>query len=158
MAKDSMRCWGKKIQLKTSSERSMSSLLVCYCCGWRLLCNVYLLNFVVSLLMLQTVCPLVQSLLQHYLVGSDLLHWCLDHLCTLAVNQEILHLQYNNKWWRYIQILRCKSVFTAPVLAQSVERVDCRAGGRGFDSWGRTNTQGLKITEKWRYSLCTATG
>ena len=37
---------------------------------------------------------------------------------------------------------------TAAVLAQSVERVDCRAGGRGFVSWGRTNTQGLKITEK----------
>ena len=36
----------------------------------------------------------------------------------------------------------------AAVLALSVERVDCRAGGRGFDSWGRTNTQGLKITEK----------
>ena len=158
MANDSMRCWGKTIHLKTSSERSMSSLLVCYCYGWRLLRNFYLLNFVVSLLMLQTVCPLVQSLLQHCQVGLDLLHWCLDHLCTLAVNQEILHLQYNNKWWRYIQILRCKSVFTAAVLAQSVERVDCRAGGRGFDSWGRTNTQGLKITEKWRYSLCTATG
>ena len=30
---------------------------------------------------------------------------------------------------------------TAAVLVQSVERVDCRAGGR-------TNTQGLKITEK----------
>ena len=39
-------------------------------------------------------------------------------------------------------------VATVAVLAQSVERVDCRAGGRGFDSWGRTNTQGLKITEK----------
>ena len=39
-------------------------------------------------------------------------------------------------------------VATAAVLAQSVERVDCRAGGCGFDSWGRTNTQGLKITEK----------
>ena len=39
-------------------------------------------------------------------------------------------------------------VATAAVLAQSVERVDCRAGGRGFDYWGRTNTQGLKITEK----------
>ena len=26
--------------------------------------------------------------------------------------------------------------------------LDCRAGGRGFDSRGRTNTQGLKITEK----------
>ena len=25
---------------------------------------------------------------------------------------------------------------------------DCRAGGRGFDSRGRTNTQGLKMTEK----------
>ena len=36
----------------------------------------------------------------------------------------------------------------AAVLAQSVEHVDCRAGGRGFDSRGRTSTQGLKITEK----------
>ena len=25
---------------------------------------------------------------------------------------------------------------------------DCRAGGRGFNSRGRTNTRGLKITEK----------
>ena len=31
----------------------------------------------------------------------------------------------------------------------SVSRVlDCRVGGRGLDSWGWTNTQGLKITEK----------
>ena len=26
--------------------------------------------------------------------------------------------------------------------------LDCRVGGRGFDSQDRTNTQGLKITEK----------
>ena len=39
-------------------------------------------------------------------------------------------------------------IFRVAVLAQSVERVDCRAGGRGFDSRGRTKTQGLKITEK----------
>ena len=26
--------------------------------------------------------------------------------------------------------------------------LDCRVGGRGFDSPGWTNTQGLKITEK----------
>ena len=26
--------------------------------------------------------------------------------------------------------------------------LNCRAGGRWFDPWGRTNTQGLKITEK----------
>ena len=37
---------------------------------------------------------------------------------------------------------------TMAVLTQLVEHVDCRAGGRGFDSWGWTNTQGLKITEK----------
>ena len=34
------------------------------------------------------------------------------------------------------------------MLVQSVERVDFRAGGRGFDSRGQANTQGLKITEK----------
>ena len=31
----------------------------------------------------------------------------------------------------------------------------CSAGGRGFDSRDPTSTQGLKITEKSRYSLCT---
>ena len=35
---------------------------------------------------------------------------------------------------------RISSVGRAPGL-------DCRAEGRGFDSRGRTNTQGLKITE-----------
>ena len=32
--------------------------------------------------------------------------------------------------------------------------LDRWAGGRGFDPRGRTNTQGLKITEKWRNYLC----
>ena len=41
-----------------------------------------------------------------------------------------------------------RSSVTAALLAQLVERVDRRVGGRGFDSWGRTNTQGLNITEK----------
>ena len=36
--------------------------------------------------------------------------------------------------------------------------LDCRAGGRRFDFRCWTNTQGLKITEKWRHSLCSATG
>ena len=36
---------------------------------------------------------------------------------------------------------------------------DCRAGGRGFDSRAWTITQGLlKISEKWRCSLCTSSG
>ena len=33
-------------------------------------------------------------------------------------------------------------------LSQSGRALDCRAGGHGFDSWGQTHTQGLKITEK----------
>ena len=31
--------------------------------------------------------------------------------------------------------------------------LDCRVEGRGFDSQSRTNTRGLKITDKWRYCL-----
>ena len=43
--------------------------------------------------------------------------------------------------------------------AQLVECLtSCRAGGHGFDSWGWTNSQSLKITEKWRYCLCSANG
>ena len=34
--------------------------------------------------------------------------------------------------------------------------LDWRVGGRGFDSRGRTNTQGLKMTEKLRHYLCPA--
>ena len=39
----------------------------------------------------------------------------------------------------------------------SVGRVlECRVGGRKFNSRGQTNTQDLKMTEKWRYYLCVA--
>ena len=38
----------------------------------------------------------------------------------------------------------------------SVRVLDCRAGGRRFDSWDQTNTQGLNMTEKWKYCLCPA--
>ena len=38
----------------------------------------------------------------------------------------------------------------------SVRVLDCRAGGRRFDSWDQTNTQGLNMTEKWTYCLCPA--
>ena len=40
-------------------------------------------------------------------------------------------------------------MYNAKSRISSVGRVlDCRTGGRGFDSRGQTNTQGLKITEK----------
>ena len=45
------------------------------------------------------------------------------------------------------------------VKTSSVGRaLDCSAGGNGFDSRGRTNTQYLKITEKIRFSLCRTNG
>ena len=33
-------------------------------------------------------------------------------------------------------------------VAQSVERYTRRAGGRGFDSWGKSYTQSLKLTKE----------
>ena len=41
----------------------------------------------------------------------------------------------------------CKTNLYMQPLAQLVEHWGCHAGGREFDS-GRTNTQGLKITEE----------
>ena len=65
-----------------------------------------------------------------------------------TVFQILLWVSKKKKKKERKEISENADVATAAVLAQSVERVDCRAGGRGFDSWGRTNTQGLKITEK----------
>ena len=46
-----------------------------------------------------------------------------------------------------------------PCRISSVGRgLDRRAGGRGFDYQDQSITQGLKITGKWRCSLCTASG
>ena len=52
-----------------------------------------------------------------------------------------------------------QSYKTAQDLFSQNRTLDCRAGGRRFDSWGWTNTLGLKITEKYiRYCLCLAKG
>ena len=77
-----------------------------------------------------------------------------------AVKENVLTEQM-----RFLPLITYSEVVTHIIIFfdrgrfSSVGRVlDCRAGGRGFDSRGRTNTQGLKITEKWRYSLCPAGG
>ena len=57
-------------------------------------------------------------------------------------SRKVARYCFHSLWTRYIYRGRFSSVGRA---------LDCRAGGRGFDSWGRTNTQGLKITEKWRF-------
>ena len=53
--------------------------------------------------------------------------------------RQYIHKQ-ENEWFSFFYS-RIDSVGSA---------LDCREGARGFDSWGRTNTQGLKITEKRR--------
>ena len=40
------------------------------------------------------------------------------------------------------------NVFNRGRISSVGRALDCKAGGRGFDSRGRTITQGLKITEK----------
>ena len=55
----------------------------------------------------------------------------------------------------------CEALLFSPSLVSRADRIsyrgrissvgrafDCRAGGRGFDTRGRTITQGLKMTEK----------
>ena len=78
---------------------------------------------------------------------------CLARFCTLttlcqAAHSRIGHIRDKGSSTPLSREPLHANHLTAAVLAQSVERVDCRAGRRGFDSWGRTNTQGLKITEK----------
>ena len=66
---------------------------------------------------------------------------CLIIYSGMVVNQRISQIPFNRG--------KISSVGRA---------LDCRAGGRRFYSRGRTNTQALKITEKGRYCLCTASG
>ena len=56
---------------------------------------------------------------------------CLIIYSGMVVNQRISQIPFNRG--------KISSVGRA---------LDCRAGGRGFDSRGRTNTKGLKMTEK----------
>ena len=63
-------------------------------------------------------------------------------------------------YWYYCSIIVFVLFVVCHSRISSVSRgLDCsRAGGRGFDSQSKAITQGLKITDKWRYSLCTASG
>ena len=65
-------------------------------------------------------------------------------------------LTINSKFpqWQWIAVY----VFNRSRISSVVRALDCGAGGRGFDSRDRNNTHGLKITGKWRYSLCLASG
>ena len=96
-----------------------------------------------------------------------------NDLFTFCDNQpeSLTHLFYHcsrsKKFWIEFELYWCfisnqrirllKNVLRGRI--SSVGRAfECRTGGRGFDSRGRTITKGLKMTEKWRYFLCTASG
>ena len=60
-----------------------------------------------------------------------------------------ISIRQNTPVWRWTGKKRC---LTAEGWANRVEHLTAEQG-RGFDSRGRTNTQGLKITEKRRNTL-----
>ena len=56
------------------------------------------------------------------------------------------HRERENENWEQNRYFEIK--FNRGRISSVGRALDCRAGGGGFDSRGRTNTQGLKITEK----------
>ena len=90
---------------------------------------------------------------------------CYDFVAFIYRMVSCLHVDFKcfklALWltWRH-NFMNPWSFFTRPGAWISLvgRAFDCRAGGRGFDSRGRTITQGLKMTEKWGYFLCTASG
>ena len=54
-----------------------------------------------------------------------------------------------------VKVLQWTSTYEIAIITHTcvagLAWLQSRAGGHGFDSRGRTNTQVLKITEKWRY-------
>ena len=54
---------------------------------------------------------------------------------------------WNHRYKAFVCLLNCGRISSVG------SALECRGGSRGFVRRGRTNTQGLKITEKWRYSL-----
>ena len=79
-----------------------------------------------------------------------------DNLHYESVYFKELH---NEQEYYWPTICRAGAAVVSPITSYCGGRVssvgralDDKAGGRGFDSQGRTNTQGLKITEKWRFA------
>ena len=78
--------------------------------------------------------------------GTETINTNLNERTTLYLKIHCITPKYKTKCSGLLAS-NC-AFFTASVLAQSVQRVDYIAGGRGFDSQGQTNIQGRKITEK----------
>ena len=57
--------------------------------------------------------------------------------------------------WSYLDstLNKTNKEFNRGMISSVGRALDCRAGGRGFDSRDRTNAQGLKITEKMKVLL-----
>ena len=95
------------------------------------------------------------------MMKADHLILIIHYLSTFYPSIRIIRTQSDN-WWKIfyccISILLVLKMMNRGRISSVGRAFDCRAGGRGFDSRGPTNTQGLKITEKWRYFLCPAGG
>ena len=69
-----------------------------------------------------------------FILKRELVCVCAEEVCAVRIDTcENIHLF---------------GAFNRSRISSVRRALDCRAGGRGFDSQGRTSTQGLKITEK----------
>ena len=65
-------------------------------------------------------------------------------------------IRYTGSWTCNIKVTKCSPDFYRHSVRSVGRACDCKTKSCRLDSWDWTNTQGLKITEKWRYLLCTA--
>ena len=80
-----------------------------------------------------------------------------------SLNREVTLLQFFQTFtaaWSETGCKRTKYNKLRGRISSVGRTLDCRAGGRGFrpGPGQGANTQGLKITEKWRYFLCPENG
>ena len=80
-----------------------------------------------------------------------------SHLFSLLRGSSTVQLY---RYWTEVPVIMVTgpSCFDCSRISSAGRLLDCRAGGQGFNSWDRTDTQALKMTEEWRYCLFPANG
>ena len=80
-----------------------------------------------------------------------------SHLVSLLCGSSTVQMY---RYWTKVPVIMVTgpSCFDHGRISSTGRVLDCRAGGHGFNSRDRTNTQALKMTEKWRYCLFPANG
>ena len=80
-------------------------------------------------------------------------HWsCHSNKMTPLFISSLDHLYLGITWAKISAWCKPNAKLFHGRISSVGRALDCRAGGCRLNFRGRTNTQGLKITKKWRYS------